>query len=617
VAEKLAAEVEKAREAAGLARAVSLQQAAERARFNEVETAALAEACVAEHERRAVAQAAAEVHIRACRAAQQSAAAEVAKAEAILADALYKLEQAQADLSPAAERESKAVSAENAARIEASQSAQLLSDRRTECRKLEEELRAIGERLDGFQQEAATFEEADARREEAREHRNTRSRPRVGFARPARRIRPAFVTSLPRPVVLFIALFALLAPFDGLLNITMAGTITKYVGIAVIALGLLEIIQRQSIVVPGRELYAWGLFIGLSLLSLMWAISRDSSKGYLVTVLSLFLLFAVVCLLPYRRQDFLIISAATVAGGLLLSFYSLYLEFHSSNAVIMQGGSRLYLTIPGYDNVADANHVAAAVILPIALAIAFAIRSESRTRRLLYLCSTPVLLMGLWESGSRGGLLGLCALALYCMLRSRARLPFVTVSLLGAVAFFEIPNNTFVLRFIEDRSMGSGRGDLWHVGLTAFREHWLYGAGAANFVDAYDETVTRTSQQLFQSWHRPAHNILMSTAVDLGILGVAALIFVAYEQFRTLRSINITSPLYDFRIALESTLIALATVALFVDVVPRKYVWLIFIEAAVLRIAAGYPDSPQIASQARHLSLGRRPTAELTAERAH
>ncbi len=418
--------------------------------------------------------------------------------------------------------------------------------------------------------------------------------------------------TMPRPVVLMLALFAICAPFDTLLNVTPAGTLTRYVGIAVIALGLLEIAQRRAIVLPGREVYAWAAFFGLSSLSILWAINTLDCLSYLTTVFSLLTLLAVVSLIPYQRRDFLTIAAAAIAGGLSLSLYALYVSRHafsSQNIRVIQGGTRLFLTIPGQDNVADPNHFAASLILPIALAIAFAIRTQSPARRLLCLGAVLILLIGIWETASRGGLAGLCGLMLYFMWRSRARMTFLGISILGAVSLVAIPNR-FAKRFVEDHSIASGRGDLWNVGLPAFREHWLFGAGAANFASAYDENLAHASQSVFQNWHRPAHNILLSTAVDLGVVGLLFLAVLACAQWRTLRGITSSSPLFDYRISVEASWFALAIIALFLDMVIFKYVWLTFILAAVLRIASSY-QTAATGTRNISISLGRRASSKL------
>ncbi len=159
--ERLAAEAEKARHAADHAHAIRLQQAADHARIIEAEAAEQAEACAAKQERKANDRAAAEAHSRECQAVHESAAAEVAKFEALLAEARGKLEHAKSALAESADRESRAISAEDAARVEAAESAQLLHDRRSARENIEEELRLMRERFKGFEDDVPSLETID------------------------------------------------------------------------------------------------------------------------------------------------------------------------------------------------------------------------------------------------------------------------------------------------------------------------------------------------------------------------------------------------------------------------------------------------------------------------
>ncbi|MGP6158510.1 MAG: hypothetical protein ACLPYS_13570 [Vulcanimicrobiaceae bacterium] len=91
----------------------------------------------------------------------ERAVSEVAQAEALLAEARQKLEGVKASIAEAHERESKAISAEDAARVEASESAQLLVDRRMARENLEQELQVIRERYKGFENDVPSLASID------------------------------------------------------------------------------------------------------------------------------------------------------------------------------------------------------------------------------------------------------------------------------------------------------------------------------------------------------------------------------------------------------------------------------------------------------------------------
>lgn len=87
------------------------------------------------------------------------------------------------------------------------------------------------------------------------------------------------------------------------------------------------------------------------------------------------------------------------------------------------------------------------------------------------------------------------------------------------------------------------------------------------------------------AWHRAPHNLLVGTAVELGIVGLALLFVAWYVQFRQLRDIPRGDEFYPMRIALEAAVIGTFIAALFLDVMIFKYVWLTFMLIALVRNA--------------------------------
>ena len=386
-------------------------------------------------------------------------------------------------------------------------------------------------------------------------------------------------------VVILLAVYAVFAPFDTLLNVTAGGTITKYVGILIILCAAVEVSRKRAIVPPGRDTYAWLAFFTLSLLSVTWAVNVNDSRTYLVTSLSLFALFLAAASVDYTFQDVLIVARSAVAGGTAVAIYALYLLRHATAANIhtTAGITRLYLSLG--ENVADANHTAAALLLPIALAATFLLSAQSKREKFASAGAIFCMLAALYSSGSRGGVLGLATLLLYFAAKSRWRKPFLAACVSIIAMVVAVPNK-ILSRFAHDQGFGSGRGGIWHVGLLGFKQHWLYGAGAFNFATVFDKTFLRTNEGIFEAWHRPAHNLILSTAVDLGVIGLVVLGIVLYAQFTTLRNVMGSGRIGDIRVALEASMLALFVVALLVDMVPRKYLWLALIQVTMLRIAA-------------------------------
>ena len=133
---------------------------------------------------------------------------------------------------------------------------------------------------------------------------------------------------------------------------------------------------------------------------------------------------------------------------------------------------------------------------------------------------------------------------------------------------------------------GSGRTSIWAVALEAAKHRLLQGYGIGNFPNAYDIFYLRVRQPYPFGWESPAHNLVMHYLVELGVVGLALIAGFFVAQFLSLRVIERSSAFYDYRVALEAALLAIAAVSLTIDLFTYKYAWLVFAMAALLRNAA-------------------------------
>jgi O-antigen ligase len=134
---------------------------------------------------------------------------------------------------------------------------------------------------------------------------------------------------------------------------------------------------------------------------------------------------------------------------------------------------------------------------------------------------------------------------------------------------------------LAQQNGGAGRMSIWHVGLLAFKQNWLVGAGYANFPFAYDRAFIHVYESFYAQWHRASHNIVLGTAVELGAIGLILLVAGWVAQFRTLRFIQPADVRFPLRLALEGALIALFVSGFFLDIMIEKYVWLAFMLVAL------------------------------------
>jgi O-antigen ligase len=187
---------------------------------------------------------------------------------------------------------------------------------------------------------------------------------------------------------------------------------------------------------------------------------------------------------------------------------------------------------------------------------------------------------------SRGALIAFAVGVLYLIVRSRRRWQLISLATVVSVVIVFIPG---VIARFSDPTAGdaSGRYQIWHVGFAAFKHHWFAGHGFGMFMPAYQSAFLEFSQPAvgMQRIQMP-HNIVVEFAVELGLIGVALMLYAWWSQFRTLREIGPQEGgWFDARLAVEATTLALFVSALSLDLLTFKYLWLAISAAWILRAA--------------------------------
>ncbi|HTU70961.1 MAG TPA: O-antigen ligase family protein [Candidatus Baltobacteraceae bacterium] len=398
----------------------------------------------------------------------------------------------------------------------------------------------------------------------------------------------AAYAAICRPFVFPYALFVVLVPFDNLLALDAFGTLTRLIAIASGGAILLWLIRTRRAIMPDRAIVYWALLTAWSAATVTWAIDPSASYAHLFTFCQLVGIYAVVSFVPIDSRMLRFTMAAAIVGGCLASGYGTYVF---RQGLDIAGGDRLFLA--NDNSIIDPNQFAAALILPIALSMVGLIRARSTALRCG--CGLALLIMGggIAVSGSRGGLLGVAVALIYVIVRDRKRIlgAFIGLAALSAALLFD---SNVINRFSNAASTGgAGRVDIWRVGLSALRDHFWFGAGISNFSVAYDQSFLTVSEHYYTRWHRAPHNLLLSTSVELGIVGLVILLAAWYFQFRSMRSVPMYGELSGPRIGVEGALLGLFVAAMFLDVMYTKYIWLAFMLAMMVRNAAVAPARTQ------------------------
>jgi O-antigen ligase len=146
------------------------------------------------------------------------------------------------------------------------------------------------------------------------------------------------------------------------------------------------------------------------------------------------------------------------------------------------------------------------------------------------------------------------------------------------------------------QAAGSGRLYIWNAAFKGIHQYWLTGSGLGTFPAVYNRELLSIYQQVFQGWSRPAHNVFLSTAVELGILGAALLIYAWWRSWADARG----------NVVIEAALVSLAVASCFLDTLLFKYLWLAFTMSALAKNAA---EPHMLRGKVRNSDLAGRRTA--------
>ena len=271
-------------------------------------------------------------------------------------------------------------------------------------------------------------------------------------------------------------------------------------------------------------------FLGWSAISVAW--SQSTSVG-LESVMR-YALDAALVPIAYTavrdRRDAVHVFAAIAFGATIAAISAIASPPAAESAVAGRATG----------TVGDPNELAAALIVGLAIAMAFVVNRHFSTRgRVLGGIAAALCLTGILISLSRGGLIGLGAALVIAVVvggRWRGRILAIGGALaLCAVGYFAVfaslPAQERVLNVTGGN--GSGRLELWTVGLRMLEAHPVNGIGTGQFQLASVHYLLRPglfeTGEYILSTPKVAHNTYLNVAAELGLVGGA--LFVALLLF--------------------------------------------------------------------------------------
>ena len=390
---------------------------------------------------------------------------------------------------------------------------------------------------------------------------------------------PFFVAIALRFPLFFFGIYAGFVPFENLKLLSGSLTISRLIGVVAAGSILSALLIRRKIEPISRPLILWSLVIVWLLMTLMWCISSDYALLTLTQELQLFVLYAIISLTPVNHKELRMLFALIIGAGVLSALFNIK-AYTSYSASAMHASTGLYARkwagASGEDAL-DPNNYSAALLAPLCLILITMLREARILWKLLYFGLFFMLVFGILTTSSRGAFTAMGVILVYLFIRSRYKRQLSVAAIGGFLVSLALPS-LWQRIFDKTQGNGSGRFEIWSVALQAFKRHWLYGAGVGNFQPAFGEAYLSAYQTptYMTSQDMMSHNLIAGQSVELGIFGLALMLFAWWTQWRTLSKIPVTSKMYDLRVALEALILALFVESMFLDTMMRKYIWLAF-----------------------------------------
>ena len=388
-----------------------------------------------------------------------------------------------------------------------------------------------------------------------------------------------FALVLLWPVEATLGAYAFLLPFDSISRLGSspeARALTWYVGAGVSLVLLILGVTNHKLRTPPRTSWYWFGFIGWGAISLFWALDSNMVVAELPTALGLLGLYLVSVCFDISEKQFSGITFLAIAGGTAASLVSLW-DFHQGIWTIETRAS----LIAGSQH-ADPNVFAASLLIALTLGVSRLVSSRRFFEKLFMLLAVFATTAAIMLTMSRGALVALIFVVLIFAYRLKRNPWILFFFALLPLSTLVLPSLFFVRLKEALVTGGAGRLDIWVVGATAFKHFFAQGAGLENFTVAFEQF--RQAAPIFRGYSRPAHNIYLQVAVELGIVGICLLGAAVFSQLRALyRAISFSRPSrrHATLVGCEAMIWSMLAAAFFVGMLWEKTFWIVWMISAM------------------------------------
>ena len=375
----------------------------------------------------------------------------------------------------------------------------------------------------------------------------------------------ALAIAITRPNSL-LYLYCAAVPFNFALPPGPAGTVARIAGV-VFFVGYL--VRDPGALRLGAVPAAGWLFLGWTLMTVLWAIDPQVSFDSWVSLAQLFGVAVLITSLVARDRGLVPRALWT---------YSVFATATAAAAIVAYlGGTGIFSRATAFAEQDPA--LFSSIVLPAAVVLMGAV-GDPATRgrvRIAALGGLVICVAALALSGTRSAWAGfaVATVAWFVVRRDwRQSLAVAVVAIAVLIVVAAVPGVSDFLGARVASSLstgGSGRTDIWAVGLSVLASAPLLGVGFGNFSQAFTPyaishaSASNASGALFAA--RGAHNVYLGTSVETGLVGGLLLVVLVISAF-TMRSTN------GITTVVRAALLSLLVQAAFLDILAQKQVWL-------------------------------------------
>jgi len=375
---------------------------------------------------------------------------------------------------------------------------------------------------------------------------------------------------------MFLLAYVALIPFEGS---TAFGGITNASRFAGIAFAAGYLVHRRTAIRLDTIPAAGWAFAAFASASFLWSIDRTASLPQIFTLLQLFLIAVLIAdfiVQEERAARWVALAYAVSAVGTAL--IGLWI-WGTARGTLVAGRATAFA---GQDAAQFT-----AVLIPGLLVLVW---ETLRRPRILPIIGAAIIAVAMLASGTRSAwvAIGLAVLAGFLpRISMRQRISVgIAFGVVALTAFLVPPLYAETYGRLSDAisSGGTGRTDIWTIGLRLWTDHPAVGVGYGAFpsaltLEAIRATAIPTPDTGFLTPPVASHSIIVGTLLELGVVGFGCVVAFLWSVARPHRS--------DVSLAEIARLAVLTMIvqALFLDVLGRKQLWLFIALAGGLTVA--------------------------------